>query len=1439
MLLYGVAGNPASEINYPQNLVFPNSSKIFENIKVLSSVDSRVTGYPGFYFAKEYIIGRLKKLNITVIEEKYNIAVPISETGELRILDTSSKQYVLRLYPLLPNSIAPSVANKTLHDIIYIGDGRLKYLEGMDLHNKVVLMDFNCGNRWIYPVSLGAEAIIFIEPDNTTRFEALKKTLNIPVNIPRLWIKRSDAEKILKILNNITIVNIKSKISYKNVEGSNIIAIINGTDKRDEIIILTAYYDSWSIVPEISPGADEAIAPSLMLTLADFFAKHRPRRTVILLFLGSHHQALGGARAFISEYIFEKQIIPADKVKLVVNLDLSSETDSLAILYTGYYSYLAKRSILERLNWLYQKLRFYKDNIEKKLNLRFKVHFGDSEREWMSFAPHLFSLDSEPFTMAGAPAITIYTDSSLRIFRETPFDTYDRIVKENVLRQSLFITSLLASIVNEESIDTPTWNPSRYNGGLGIGFAKIVGQVREYNTTSGEYEPVGNAIIKVFPMQAGPEEERTEVFYNHEIVTFSDSNGIFVVDGLIPDCSKVTPYIIEAYVLDSNGNIIYSPDSGIHSSNYPNILRIDRGVLGDIKNPRIVVVFKSKEIIVFDVVNPQDLETSHNLEIALYEYGSKNPPLSFYVAMDYHGVAAVFVPSDKTITLDVRLSGDKYPRAIIVNSSSINPLGYGIRVSKEYPLELYNTVLLYVNDLYSINEYRLLKLNKVGIFSNNTKALYDLSRYHLDKAKESLRLHNIGDFLVSIYKAWNYGYYTYSDLRSIEDEAIYSIIGFFVMLIPFAILFERLVFHIDNRKIRSLLTVLVFSIFGLLLYIVHPGFHIGINIIVVLLGFTVIVLALPVIGIVLSKALGYIKEYRERTLGRRFEKVDILTSLQFGFSLAVLNMRRRRLQSTLIIVSFIIMISSAVFLVSILGLKVTMMPTRNVKTLYTGLLVERGTGLRLLPLSSRLLDILEYISYKNNLQLDFRVWAYPPLQKIVVHSDNGKECIIRGILGLSINTYKLIENFERRSGLKVIEGKWFRSNKAFECIISDYVANELNVKIGDYIILAGLKYKVIGIFSSKLFYQITDLDGEPIVPYDLSVKTRAHLIPSFVIILPVENVLMYWSQPDYPYYLFSGARVYQIAYFTLYDAQSTGIAKSLSDLTNVEIYVRSGNNTVTKVEQLKLISVSGVQTLIIPYLILILVLLNIMLDNVYGRKREITIYSSLGMNPSHVASLFLTEGVTFGLLSAIIGYVLGIYLSKLLVHLGMLPKWLSPTYSSVAILYEVLLAISISILSTVYPMIIAGKAVTPSFERTWKVPKPVKGVWRITFPLRISDKEVDYIINYLLSYLKKSSTKYVSKYTVDEVKIEKTPSGRLIIFSSRLAPYEAGIKQTVKILFRKVEDKWYISMELRKITGPERAWRNSNVKLIDDIRKAFLVWRTLSPEDRARYASGD
>ena len=113
--------------------------------------------------------------------------------------------------------------------------------------------------------------------------------------------------------------------SYKLADANNIVAIIEGSDMKDEYIILSAHYDhiGTNYKGEIFYGADDnASGVSAVLEIARVLNEAKkagkgPRRSVIILFPTAEEDGLYG-----SKYYVQKPIYPLEKTICCINIDM-------------------------------------------------------------------------------------------------------------------------------------------------------------------------------------------------------------------------------------------------------------------------------------------------------------------------------------------------------------------------------------------------------------------------------------------------------------------------------------------------------------------------------------------------------------------------------------------------------------------------------------------------------------------------------------------------------------------------------------------------------------------------------------------------------------------------------------------------------------------------------------------------------------------------------------------------------------------------------------------------------------------------------------------------------------------------------------------------------------------------------------------------------------
>jgi Zn-dependent M28 family amino/carboxypeptidase len=144
-----------------------------------------------------------------------------------------------------------------------------------------------------------------------------------------------DAAKKYMLLNEIKkSFSITATFDFQkssgSVNASNVLGIIEGTDKKDEYVFLTAHYDHLGIQDGvIYNGADDDGSGTVaVLQMAEAFVKaakegKRPKRNIIFMLVSGEEKGLWG-----SEYYTDHPIFPLEKTTADLNTDMIGRIDT-------------------------------------------------------------------------------------------------------------------------------------------------------------------------------------------------------------------------------------------------------------------------------------------------------------------------------------------------------------------------------------------------------------------------------------------------------------------------------------------------------------------------------------------------------------------------------------------------------------------------------------------------------------------------------------------------------------------------------------------------------------------------------------------------------------------------------------------------------------------------------------------------------------------------------------------------------------------------------------------------------------------------------------------------------------------------------------------------------------------------------------------------------
>jgi hypothetical protein len=287
-------------------------------------------------------------------------------------------------------------------------------------------------------------------------------------------------------------------------------------------------------------------------------------------------------------------------------------------------------------------------------------------------------------------------------------------------------------------------------------------------------------------------------------------------------------------------------------------------------------------------------------------------------------------------------------------------------------------------------------------------------------------------------------------------------------------------------------------------------------------------------------------------------------------------------------------------------------------------------------------------------------------------------------------------------------------------------------------------------------------------------------------------------------------------------------------------------------------SYSGVPNIIIPIIISVFIVLNTMIGSVYERKREIGIYTSVGLAPSHVSFLFIAEAMALAVISVVLGYLVAQTSAKLFAETA-LWSGITVNYSSWAGVAAMMLVIIVVLVSVLYPSKVAGEIAIPDVNRAWTLPEARGNVIEVNLPFYMSHAEHRSIGGFLLEYFQGHQDVSHGLFSTGDIQFGFICQTAPVLASEDdncpqqaceydaclqmqasvwLAPFDFGINQKVDLQFCPAADEpgfLEIKVRLTRESGEANAWHRINKGFLHNIRKQLLLWRSFELPTREHY----
>lgn len=1170
------------------------------------------------------------------------------------------------------------------------------------------------------------------------------------------------------------------------------------------------------------------------------------------------------------------------KQMLYVPIDISFGAETMAFFFQG-------ADIIGGSKWPEQILPFARLSVEVARSLeggdRF---FADTIQTtggipWRNYLPGKFPLGSNISFNMNIPSVGLTTAHDSRDLLFTPSDTLENVGEQRVAEMLDFAERLMVKLFNDPKILSST-RPARSDEFGAVTFRYNLRRIDPYSVEV-PTEPVQNAVVVLYPsaMWAGPT-EYSGLTTNPEPVRGQVTSAQFVVtDRQGSTFYRGTPKLrhYEAYGFDPETGIINSAiDAGA------GYRRMDPAL------PKVQLVWKFFDHIalmfdcvqtdligMYDPASRAPLPLARGQKIAeritiLDAIREANPDHYSFAGIEETRSKFLPVPSDLGLIsiftepgMPFKIVSDKF---LLLNSSEEHPEGIGYLPGDP---RLKSISYTSAKDVQALNGMRSDRIESKGVTISSARELYEKADGYLKDAEAARADRREMDFLQRSVLSLNYAIRSYLIVRTTTTDLIKAIALFLALVIPFCVFATKLLSPWTDIRAQISLFMVIFIVMAVGLAMLHPAFSLSQTPMMVLLAFAMVGLAVFVMLILHSRFDANIKRMVEEAQGVESTEGSRKTLASVAFSVGVNNMRRRRIRTTLTAATIVLVTFT---MLSVISVGQSLEPYRrrtDSQAPYNGVLFAKPG---MAPIfETEMQHVVSLL--KPYGQVALRTWTqrldgdggYMP---VPLHDPERSDVQLNlsSLLGLE----KAEDGFLVKSPLAA--GSWFSADDAKEIIISVKAAEIMGITPENFeprdLIVRNDRLRLVGLMDDETVINARDLAGLPWLPLqsipDPSLKntfTETGEIPVSaedvaggpapraiplqamnVGLLPIKYAM------DLPFTSYRSIAVKSPDAETAWNAAQdfvgatsmvgttytltyTGLAEDLKLKSGT---IRAGQYSLGSA---KGTSVGGVGKVVVPICLAATIILNTMLGAVMERKKEISVYNSIGLNPTHVFVFFVAEAIVFGLVGSVAGYLIGQGLSQAIVSFELLPG-VNLNYSSMAVMVVIFASILTVVISTLYPAYVATQAAVPSGQRRWKLPTPKDDELTLRFPFSYSESHLPGVCAFLHQFMDLNSEASTGKFLAQNARfghiVDKEGRKVLVmVYEVTPTPFDLGVNQRMEV-YGHYDPKvraYVLTTNITRTKGSDSSWMVVNQPFLESLRARLLSWRSQSPANQEQF----
>ncbi len=1070
----------------------------------------------------------------------------------------------------------------------------------------------------------------------------------------------------------------------------------------------------------------------------------------------------------------------------------------------------------------------------------------DRSRPWQGLLPDRPPLGGEIGNIAGVLGFTLASVTDARQRWGTPGDTVDAVDFATLARQSRFVAGLAADMAQP-------------------GF--VVGEKRPRNvfsTLTGRVNFIRQG--ELFPERPAPGTTLCVYQGKTRFYAATDAKGGFRLTGLANKKYVLDKAVIEGFRFDpDSGEAVWAIDKKQTGKDAYRV-KMNRNAM-----ETDLIMFGCRQSTLFSAFDPRTFR--YFTRIDLLDARREAPPLrSWFSRLDTldSTLLSVFLEPGtpyKCILSDTVLAR----KLILLNASPEHPTGTGYLVDAWPVLPV--TEMLGARDMWELLGPRVQNLEDHGIVNDRIRDLGERGRALYAKALADGQARRFDAMVAAARSSWALAVRVYNDVEKTQRDVLLGVLFYIALFIPFAYCVERVVFNYADihKRIAAFLGILAAVI--AVVYQVHPAFELTYSPLVVILAFFILGLSVMVALIIFLRFEREMTALQKRASQAKSSEIGGMRAFAAAFVIGVSNLRRRKVRTSLTCLTLVILTFTIMSFTSVKSTRDEGATRFADAAPYRGVLLK-NVGWKSLPPEALAVVRDGFGAGEVVAPLAWLELPEKTLTPTTTIRAGDKFEAVQSFLGLSAQEASI----GRMRGL-LTAGRWFAPDERDAALLPAPMAERLGVSPGGTVTLFGRSFTVTGILRKNALDDRVDLDGESITPVVYPSEAMAmtseaekeavesgedvksmqsryqHIDDDLTVVLPYETLMGL------------GGQLKSIVVAPSPDALAMGkataddgsaLAARLADRFGLAVF--SGQpGGVFVYHAGDALGYAGVPNILVPLIISVLIVLNTMIGAVFERKREIGVYTAVGLAPSHVSFLFIAESLAFAVISVVLGYLLAQVAAGLLSGTSL---WAGMTanYSSMAGVAAMGLVIAVVLLSVIYPSRMAGQIAIPDVNRSWSLPEPDDGVIRTRLPFLVRVREQECAGGFLFDYYQThqdvshglfatADVTYAFECPWDLPGAPPHPRERFPEFCDLkaclrltatvwLAPFDFGIKQALTLYFIPALDTpgyMEIDVELSRLAGEAGMWKRLNKGFVNDLRKQLLIWRSLEEAVRVAY----